>query len=200
VIPANLARLGAHARGDRGVAPARKQVLDVGVIWRQISHVVAHQIAKRAGKAAPVARAPSAVRPRFGKDVRIMFWNLRGSPALENAIRAHAAGLPKAPSPWTCRVSLTRATLARSGDLTAATGFQTEVHLSSFAEGLLAGWKVVVRSHHDDLDQSVRAAFRAAARVLRSGRIRPVGRSSSTTVQLQSQDNARRGSGGWPRA
>ena len=163
--------------------------------------MVAHQIAKRTGKSAPVTGARSNARPGFGKDVRIMFWNLPGSAVLEDAIRAHAAGLPSTPSPWNCRVSLTRANIAHSGDPTATAGFQAEVHLSSFAEGVLAGWKVVVRSQHDDLDQAVRSAFRAAARVLRSGRIRPVvGHPSSTTVQLQSQDNARRGSRRWPRA
>jgi hypothetical protein len=110
--------------------------------------------------------------------VQIVFWNLPGSTALEDAIRALVEKTPAASGAWKCRVSLSRADRARVGAPTAT--FQAEVHLSVLASGaapgrqnLLDGWKIVVRSHDDDPLQAVRSAFRAGARVLRSGHIRP---------------------------
>jgi hypothetical protein len=146
--------------------------LDLGLPRGQICAVVQTPLLP---SRRPRARAnDERVRGR----VQIVFWNLPASNALEDAIRALVDKTPAASGAWRCRVSLSRADRPRVARATAI--FLAEVHLSTLAAGaapgpqrLLDGWRIVVRSHGDDPLQAVRSAFRAAARVLRSGHFRP---------------------------
>lgn len=163
-------------------------LLDLWVGTLQVTAVAPRESVR--SKANPTRpRGPSNRAAKHA--IQIVFWNLPRSPALEAAIRAEVDRLPEAPGTYHCRVSL-----SVEGRLAGATpNFSSEVHLSSFAPGHLEGWKVIVRSCHEDARQAVRMAVRSAAHVLISGRIRAPRQRHLTaaTVQLQPQPGPARG-------
>jgi hypothetical protein len=177
---------------DMNVFLASAQVsLDVCGLAEQIARMAPKQGGgsrsknKRAPRPDVLARAPRPPTGRAGRTVQIMFWNLPGTAPLDAAIRNHASKLPAMAGPCQCRVSMMRTMSASTG---ARPAIETELQLSSFAEGVLAGWKLVVRSQHQDAHQAVRSAFRSAARVLTSGRISPQRKPvPDTSVQLKPQ-------------
>jgi hypothetical protein len=149
-------------------------------------------MASKQQTASKTKRQPAPQRqpaPKTTGRLQIFFWNLPGSAALEATVKAAANRLPFVWGACQLWLSLVGAETAASGRRAPGGGagdqFQTEVHLSAFADGPLAGWKIVVQNRHADPVKGIRSAFISAARALASGPMKMQRRPPSPVASVQ---------------